>query len=97
MFGEVRRASNTASHGLAGDHRTTLAALKITWQLGVWFDRTFKDPGFQFGPFIPPRAPDAESEDLRVELERLAEELAMYRTAHRQAARDEQTFWEQSA
>jgi hypothetical protein len=57
---------------LAGDHRTALAALKITWQLGVWFHRTFKDPAFKSGPFIPPAAPAAEpyeAADLRAELE----------------------------
>jgi uncharacterized protein DUF4145 len=37
LFGAVRRAGNAASHGVAGDHRTALAALKITWQLGIWF------------------------------------------------------------
>jgi type I restriction enzyme, R subunit len=30
LFGEVRRAGNAASHSMTGDHRTTLAALKIT-------------------------------------------------------------------
>jgi len=57
LFNEVRRAGNAASHALVGDHRTTLAALKITWQIGVWFHRTFKNPSFMSGPFIPPQAP----------------------------------------
>ena len=30
LFSEVRRAGNAASHALVGDHRTALAALKIT-------------------------------------------------------------------
>jgi hypothetical protein len=34
LFGEMRRAGNAASHTVAGDHRTALAMLKITWQLG---------------------------------------------------------------
>jgi type I restriction enzyme R subunit len=55
LFGEVRRAGNAASHALAGDHRSALATLKITWQLGVWFHRSFRDPGFRSGPFIPRR------------------------------------------
>ena len=110
LFGEVRRAGNAASHAISGDHRTALAALKITWQLGVWFHRTFKDAGFKSGPFIPPQAPASESDDLRTELDRLNKELSTYRAAHHEVAeqlesvdaklreaRDEQAFWEQLA
>lgn len=110
LFGEVRRAGNAASHAMAGDHHTALAALKIAWQLGLWFHRTFKDAGFKSGPFIPPQAPVDESDDLRAELKRLDKELTTYRAAHHEAAqklesldaklreaRDEQTFWEQLA
>ncbi|MDP2104996.1 MAG: DUF4145 domain-containing protein, partial [Desulfobulbaceae bacterium] len=86
LFGEVRRAGNAANHALAGDHRTALSALKITWQLGVWFHRTFKDPAFKAGAFIPPKAPRDESDDLRDELARLNKELADYRAAHHETA-----------
>src|SRR5689334_8971459 len=47
LFGEVRRAGNAATHAIVGDHRTALAVLKITWQLGVWFHRTFANAGFK--------------------------------------------------
>src|SRR4029453_15218110 len=57
LFGEGRRPGNAASHAIVGDHRTALAALKITWQLGLWFHRTFNNPSFTPGPFIPPQAP----------------------------------------
>ncbi|MEW6521366.1 MAG: type I restriction-modification system endonuclease [Thermodesulfobacteriota bacterium] len=110
LFSEVRRAGNAANHALAGDHRTALTALKISWQLGVWFHRTFKAPGFKSGPFIPPQPPVNKSVDLHSELDRLNQELANYRTAHHEAkqqlesmgaklraAHDEQTFWEQLA
>jgi type I restriction enzyme R subunit len=110
LFSEVRRAGNAANHALAGDHRTALAALKISWQLGVWFHRTFKVPGFKSGPFIPPQPPVGKSGDLHSELGRLSQELATYRAAHDEAeqqlefmgaklraAHDEQTFWEQLA
>lgn len=110
LFGEVRRAGNAANHVLAGDHRNALATLKITWQLGVWFVRTFADPAFKSGPFIPPVPPAAESEDLRAELTRLNAELETYRAANADAAqqlesltgrlregRDELSFWEQLA
>jgi type I restriction enzyme R subunit len=110
LFSEVRRAGNAASHALIGDHRTALAALKITWQISVWFHRTFKNPAYKSGAFIPPQAPRDESDDLRVDLERLTKELAEYRVAHHEAvqhlesteaklreAKDEQSFWEQMA
>ncbi|MCU0835839.1 MAG: type I restriction-modification system endonuclease [Chromatiaceae bacterium] len=110
LFGEVRRAGNAASHTMAGDHRTALAALKIAWQLGVWFHRTFKDSAYKSGPFIPPKPPRDESAELRAELDRLTRELTEHQTAHQAAAlriesaeaklreaQDEQSFWEQMA
>src|SRR6266566_2242494 len=81
LFDEIRRAGNAASHAMAGDHRTTLAAMKITWQLGIWFHRTFKNPSFKSGPFIPPMPPTDERHDLRAELSRLTKELANYQLA----------------
>jgi type I restriction enzyme R subunit len=57
LFGDVRRAGNAASHDLAGDHRSALSALKVAWQLGLWFHRTFGDGNFKSGPFIPPQPP----------------------------------------
>ena len=75
LFREVRRAGNAASHPMAGDHCTVLASLKITWQLGLRFHRTFRNPSFKSGPFIPPQAPPDESADLRAELTRLSQAL----------------------
>src|SRR5262245_44815174 len=86
LFGDVRRAGNAASHTMMGDHRTALAALKITWQLGLWFHRTFSDPSFRSGPFIPPRAPPDESAALRTELTRLSQELEQDRAAYQETA-----------
>lgn len=110
LFGEVRRAGNAASHAMTGDHRTALAALKITWQLGLWFHRTFQNPTFTSGPFIPPQPPPDESAELRAELARLRQALAEHRVLHQDTAqrleaveaslreaRDDQGFWEQMA
>ncbi len=55
LFGAVRRAGNAASHAMTGDHAGALAVLKVSWQLGVWFQRTFKNPDFAPDPFIPPQ------------------------------------------
>lgn len=110
LFGEVRRAGNAANHAILGDHRTALAVLKISWQLGIWFHRTFADAAFKSGPFVPPAPPKDESEELRAELTALSKTLAEYQAAHHDTterlasaqanlreARDEQTFWEQMA
>ena len=35
---------------------------------GSWFHRTFRNPSFKSGPFIPPQAPQDESAALRAEL-----------------------------
>jgi type I restriction enzyme R subunit len=110
LFGEVRRSGNDANHKLAGDHKAALTTLKLAWQVGVWFHRTFKDPKFKSGPFIPPQPPQDETDELRTELESLTKALAEYQTAHREktqlleatetqlkAAKSEQAFWEQMA
>lgn len=110
LFNEVRRAGNAASHALSGDHSTALATLKLAWQLGIWFHRTFKNPGFKSGAFIPPKPPQDESDELRAELERLNKLLAEHQAvsqeatqqlefleANFRAAKDEQAFWEQMA
>ena len=110
IFGEVRRTGNNAAHALSGDRRTALAMLKLSWQLGLWFHRTFKDPHFKSGPFTPPQAPADKSEELQADLAKLAAELEAYRAANTQAAeklstleaalsesKDEQSFWESVA
>ncbi|MBI5018031.1 MAG: type I restriction-modification system endonuclease [Deltaproteobacteria bacterium] len=112
LFGEVRRAGNAASHAPSrtGDHRTALGTLKLCWQLGLWFHRTFRNPSYKSGPFVPPAAPKDESEELRAELESLAAALVDYQTAHQEAvlqlaeteaklreAADERAFWEELA
>lgn len=110
LFGEVRRTGNAASHRMAGDHYTALSALKVTWQLGIWFHRTFQDNTYNPGPFVPPQPPADDSEDLHAELERLSHALAEHQAAHAQATeqlaameirlaktKDEQSFWEEMA
>ncbi len=110
LFDEIRRKGNDATHALKGDHGKALMSLKLAWQLGLWFHRTFKDATFKSGPFIPPVAPQDESEELRTELARLSEKLSQYQSTHHEtaqrleateaklrAAKDEQSFWEEMA
>lgn len=110
LFTEVRIAGNDANHKLKGDHKTALTALKLAWQISVWFHRTFKDAKFKSGAFIPPQPPVDETEELRVELEKLTAQLALHQTEKQEsvqqlssmqaqltAAKSEQAFWEEMA
>jgi type I restriction enzyme R subunit len=110
LFGEVRRTGNAANHALSGDHRTALACMKMTWQLGLWYHRTFSNREYKSGPFIPPSAPKDESAELKAELASLKSALSEYQTTHKQtskelaaaqaklkAAEGDQAFWEQMA
>ncbi len=107
LFGEVRRTGNAANHALEGDHQGALSVLKMTWQLSLWFHRTFKDPSYKSGPFAPPTPPKDESDELRAEMAALSKALMEYQAIHHQTAeqldateaklseaKSEQAFWE---
>lgn len=71
----VRKLGNAAVHDGNGDHREALACLKMSVQLAVWHVRTTTaDRNFSTGPFLPPQAPQAASEELRAEIQRLRAE-----------------------
>lgn len=74
LFGEIRRAGNIASHANQGDQATALNILKMGWQLGVWFQRTFVKSDFKAEEFIPPSSV-SETAALQEERERLAEQV----------------------
>lgn len=110
LFAQVRKAGNEANHRFGGDHRTALLSLRLSWQLGVWFHRTFKDPSFKSGPFQPPAPPANESVELKAELDALRIDLARYRAVHQDVAQvldkaqaqirqaeDDRAFWENMA
>ena len=110
LFHDLRSKGNDATHGLYGDHASALSTLKIAWQLGVWFHRTFSDAEFSSGPFRPPQPPADESEGLRAELASLQSALDAFRAqggavaeqlsateAQLQQALDDQQQWEQLA
>jgi len=88
LFHGLRKAGNAAAHDFHGEHREALYQLRMAWKLGAWFHRTFKDPRFNPGPFVPPPDPKAETAALASELKRLREELAANQT-DAQAARAE--------
>jgi type I restriction enzyme, R subunit len=110
LFDAIRRSGNSANHAFIDDHRTALDNLKIVWQLSLWFHRTFKNPGFKSGAFIPPIAPSDESAELRSELARLTQALQVYEATQQETVQqletvsatlktiqEEQLFWEEMA
>ena len=56
LFGEIRRMGNVANHANQGDQTTALNLLKMGWQLGVWFQRTFVKADFKAADFVEPSA-----------------------------------------
>ena len=86
LFHGLRRKGNLANHDLHGDHATALKILRMAWQLGVWFHRTFGDPQFRSGPFQPPQPPATGDPELAEELRGLREALAAFQRAEGQAA-----------
>ena len=87
LFHALRRKGNQANHDLHGDHATALKILRVAWQLGVWFHRTFGDPQFRSGPFQPPQPPPAAVDpELAAELERLRQALATFQSVEGQVA-----------
>jgi len=59
LFHAIRQVGNRAVHQNEGTRRDALRALRIARRLGVWFQRAFRDPGFEGGPFVPPPDPPA--------------------------------------
>lgn len=88
LFHQIRVAGNQANHAHTGTHAEALAALKFARELGVWFHRTFANPAFSAGPFVPPPDPSAPTKLLQDELERLKDVLNETRS---QAERAQQT------
>ncbi|MBM0745454.1 type I restriction-modification system endonuclease [Phormidium sp. CLA17] len=84
LFHELRKAGNSATHGLAGNQRTALSGLKYARALSIWFHRVFSGETpeerlrlrtFDPGPFIPPTDPAVETQDLQAELAQLRQEV----------------------
>lgn len=75
LFHWIRKAGNDANHQFNGDHRTALEGLKVSTQLGFWFHRTFKNPDFRGGTFVPPSPPKDEATTLKQELAALQQQL----------------------
>lgn len=75
LFHGLRKAGSAAMHEIRGDHREALHQLRMAWQLGVWFHRTFQDRRFEPSAFVPPPDPKGESA-LSVEVQHLGAETS---------------------
>ena len=78
LFHTIRRTGNAAAHDFAGSAREALYNLQLARKLAIWFHRTFKDPQFRAGPFLPPPNPEDASNALLSELESLRTRLAIH-------------------
>ena len=84
LFHELRKAGNSATHGLAVNQRMALSGLKYARALSIWFHRVFSGETpeerlrlrtFDPGPFIPPTDPAVKTQELQAELAQLRQEV----------------------
>lgn len=101
LFHQLRISGNKAVHDHAGSHATALTGLKVARQLAIWFHKTFGDPGYKPGPFVPPATPVEAATDLRAEIDALKAALVesqsaaeRARTEAEQNARDKESAQE---
>src|SRR5690606_17590516 len=106
MFYHLKRVGNAAAHEDRGSAGDALQALKLARSAAVWFLRTFGQPNFKPGPFVPPTPPvDAtaalmeELADLKAVVARSEDAEAKARLLAQEVEQREQerAFWEQYA
>lgn len=106
MFYHLKRVGNAAAHEDRGSAGDALQALKLARSAAVWFHRTFGQPNFKPGPFVPPTPPvDAtaalmeELADLKAVVARSGDAEAKARLLAQEVEQREQerAFWEQYA
>jgi type I restriction enzyme R subunit len=88
IFHGLRKAGNDAVHSHKGTSADAIHQLKMARTLGVWFHKSFKNPTFKAGPFVPladPREAGKTDED---KLKRLKQDVSSaQRAAEEEAAR----------
>jgi len=77
LFHEIRIVGNKATHQGFAEQPAALNALKMAWQLAVWFHRSYGgNKTFQPKPFSPPPDPKHAPASLIAELDRLRQQHA---------------------
>ena len=69
MFHAIRRVGNKAAHDGLGTQTDAFHHLKIAHQLAIWFFKTVNhSPGFNPGPFVPPKNLLGDTAELKKEI-----------------------------
>lgn len=110
IFHGLRKAGNDAVHAHRGTRADAMHQLKMARTLGVWFHKSFKDPSFKAGPFVPPADPRESEKAARERLKQLEQDVsAAQRAVEEEAARraeaeraarqtaEERTVWQSLA
>lgn len=72
MFQTIRMVGNKASHDGYGSQSDAFHHLKLAHQLAIWFYKFVNhSPGFNPGPFVPPKKLIGDTAELRKEIEDL--------------------------
>ncbi len=83
----IRSSGNRAVHDAAATQGEALRCLRFAHKAAIWFHRAYGgDPAWAYKPFLPPPLPQAASNELRVELERLRATVAELAGAKEDAA-----------
>lgn len=84
IFHGIRKAGNDAVHVHLGTREAAIHQLRMARTLGVWFHKSFKNPSFKAGPFVPltdPRESERVAEDM---LKRLQQDVSTAQLAEKE-------------
>ncbi len=86
----IRTSGNRAVHDAAASRSEALRCLRFAHKVGVWFHKAYGgDPAWRYTTFQPPPEPQAASDELRAELERLRAQVGELSGAKAAAAQAE--------
>lgn len=86
----IRTSGNRAIHDAAASQSEALRCLRFAHKVGVWFHKAYGgDPAWRYTTFQPPPEPQAASDELRAELERLRAQVGELSGAKAAAAQAE--------
>lgn len=87
LFHGLRKAGNDAAHAHKGTREDAIHQLKMARTLGIWFHKSFKNPSFKAGPFVPLADPRAEGKAAAEKLKRLEQDINAARSVAEEEAR----------
>jgi type I restriction enzyme R subunit len=65
-FHSIRKIGNQANHEFTSNHREAIQVLKLSWNLSIWYHRTFGNPTSEWNPgaFVKPEDPSSAVREL---------------------------------